>query len=392
MHLVRYSAVAATPDNDALAAACGAPALEDLDRPAAVERPTVAFVMEQHLGHRTYYENVRAHVDDSRFTPVWILVDYSIGRSLARFPIPRQVKAAAAARRSIRRGIRSSAADAHVFNTQVPAALGGRVARSKPYVVITDVTPAQYDRMADGYGHRADRSGPLAWAKHRINRRTFSEAQWCVGWSQWVCDSLVGDYGVAPERTRVIPPGVDTTVWAPGPVVDEARLRLLFVGGDFERKGGQDLLRAFPSLPDDAELVIVTRSAVPGSARVTVINDLTPNDPRLVELYRTANLFVLPTRAETFGIAAAEAAACGLPVVASDVGGMADIVEDGTTGFLMPMEDRAALARALRTLQENPELRRSMGAAGRERAVQRFDAATNGRALTALVAGALDWD
>jgi glycosyltransferase involved in cell wall biosynthesis len=345
--------------------------------------------MEQHLGHRTYYENLRSHLEHVPFTPVWVPIDYSIGPSLARIPIPRGVKAAAAARRSVRRGIRSSAAAAHVFNTQVPAALGGRVARSRPYVVITDVTPAQYDRMAGGYGHRPDRIGPLAWAKYRVNRRTFGEARWCVGWSQWVCDSMVDDYGVAPSRTRVIAPGVDTTVWSPGTAREDGRLRVLFVGADFERKGGEQLLGAFGALSGDAELVIVTRSVVRTSERVRVIGDLVPNDPRLVDLYRSSDVFVLPTRAETFGIAAAEAAAAGLPVVAADVGGMSDIVEHGSTGFLIRVGDESALFQALRTLQQDPQLRRSMGTAGRTRAVRRFDAATNAKALGALVADAL---
>ena len=345
--------------------------------------------MEQHLGHQTYYENLRAHVDESSVDPVWVPVDYSVGRRLARLPLPRSVKAATAARISITRAIRAGHGDVHVFNTQVPASLAGRVARSRPYVVITDVTPLQYDRMAEGYGHKADRSGPVARAKHRINRRTFAQAAWCVGWSQWVCDSIVADYGVPVEHTRVIPPGVDTDVWKPGPSREGEPCRILFVGGDFERKGGPTLLRALGALPADTELVIVTRSKVPGSERVRVINDLSPNDPRLVDLYRSSDVFVLPTRAETFGIAAAEAAACGLPVVAAAVGGLADIVEDGVTGVLLDDADEAALRRTLHAMCDDPELRRSMAGAARRRAVERLDAATNARALMALVSDAV---
>ena len=343
------------------------------------------FAMEQHLGHRTYYENLRAHVDEERFDARWVPIDYVTDGVLASFPMPVSLRAALAARQEVRRGIGTGSADVHVFNTQVPAVLGGRRAWSRPYITITDVTPRQYDRMAAGYGHRADH-GPIGWGKHHLNRHMFAGAAWCVGWSQWACDSFVADYGVPTERTRVIPPGVDTGVWRPGPERDDGGFRLLFVGGEFKRKGGEQLLQAFASLPDDAELTVVTRSEVPRHDRVRVVDDLVPNDPRLVDLYRSSDVFVLPTLAETFGIAAAEAAASGLAVVASDVGGLPDIVEHEVTGYTLPTGDEAALGAALERLRADPELRGRMGRRGREHAERYLDAATNARRLLELVA------
>jgi glycosyltransferase involved in cell wall biosynthesis len=344
----------------------------------------VAFVMEQHLGHRTYYENLRAHIDGSRFRTTWIPIDYSHGRWLSRAPLPGSVKSAVSARRVVRSGVASAGADVHVFNTQVPAVLGGRVARSRPYVVITDVTPKQYDRMAAGYGHRADDNGPVARLKDRLNRRLFADARWCVGWSQWVCDSFVADYDVIPQRTRVVPPGVDIRRWQPGPDRDDGVFRILFVGGDFERKGGHVLLRAAAELPGQVELVIVTRSAVPRTDRVRVLSDLEPNDPRLIELFRSSDVLALPSLAETFGIAAAEAAAAGLPVVASDVGGLPEIVAHDVSGLLVPPGSESALISALRALQDG-DLRRRMSSAARQRAEERLDAAKNVRQLLDLV-------
>ncbi|MFW2335390.1 glycosyltransferase family 4 protein [Ilumatobacter sp.] len=340
--------------------------------------------MEQHLGHRTYYENLKAHVGDDRCDAVWVPVDYTLGDRLERMPLPGSVKAALSARSAVRRGVRSVDADVHVFNTQVPAVLGGRAARSKPYIAITDVTPKQYDRMAAGYDHRPDRAGPVGWAKHQLNLQMFLGASWCVGWSNWACDSMVDDYGVDRARTRAIPPGVDTTVWQPGPERDDGTFKILFVGGDFRRKGGEPLLEAFASLPDDAELTLVTKADVPRTDRVRVIGDLVPNDPRLVELYRTSDVFALPTLAETFGIAAAEAAASGLPVVATDVGGLPDIVCDGVSGFTVPPNDADALATALQRLTDHDE-RRRLGTAARRHAVERLDAATNAHRLMELV-------
>ena len=191
--------------------------------------------------------------------------------------------------------------------------------------------PVQYDAMAAGYEHRADRAGPLRWMKHEWNRRVFAGAAAHAPWSTWVRDSLVADYGVAPERIEVVPPGVDTATWD---VAEhgEGPMRVLFVGGDFASKGGDLLLRAMAAL-DDSELRVVTRSEIERQPRVEAVHGLTPNDPALRELFRTSDVFVLPSRAETFGIAAVEAAAAGLPVVVTNIGGLADLVVDGTTGF-----------------------------------------------------------
>lgn len=348
----------------------------------------VAFAMEQHLGLRTYCDNLRAHVTADDITSIWIPVDYERAGWSARLPRPLSV--AWSGREAVRTGLRDADADVHVFNTQVPAVLGGAVARSRPYVLVTDVTPVEYDRIADGYGHRPDGNGPVARLKHRLNLRTMHEASWCVGWSNRVAASYRDDYGVPDERIRVIPPGVDLEAWQPPETTraDDGTFRMLFVGGDFERKGGEHLLRAFSTLPPGAELVVVTRAEVPATDGVRVVNDLNPNDPELVELYRTSDVFVLPTLAETFGIAAAEAAASGLPVVASDLGGIPDIVLDGTTGSLVPAGDDDALAIALRRLYDAPDLRRSMGRAARRHAESAFDAQRNADSLLDLVRGA----
>ncbi|MDJ0768696.1 MAG: glycosyltransferase family 4 protein [Ilumatobacter sp.] len=351
----------------------------DVSRPAV----PVTIVHEEHLGHRTYAANLRtASLERPDIDAEWVPVRYgSIPSPVDRLPLPASVRAALAGRREVRRGLRDRPADVHMFNTQVPAALGGGLARSKPYVVITDVTPLQYDRMADGYGHRPDRPGPVRWWKHRVNRRVFTEATWCVGWSSWAAGSFVDDYGVDPARVAVIPPGVDTDAWRPPAQRRHTGVRILFVGGEFPRKGGDLLVESLASLPDDVELHLVTKTPVAANDRVRVYDDLGPNDPRLIELFRTSDVFAIPSRAETFGIAAAEASAMALPVVASDVGGFADIVADGETGFIVPHGDGAALTTALRRLVDDPALRRSMGEAARRRAVERFDSRTNAARL-----------
>jgi len=162
-------------------------------------------------------------------------------------------------------------------------------------------------------------------------------------------------------------------------------MRILFVGGDFSRKGGDLLLKSLASLPDDVELTLVTRSPVARGPRIRVFDDLVPNDPRLIELFRSSDMFAIPSRAETFGIAAVEASAMGLPVVASDVGGFRDIVSDGETGLVVGAGDQAALTRALHRLVDDADLRSRFGTAARARVVERFDARKNAARLFSLV-------
>jgi glycosyltransferase involved in cell wall biosynthesis len=163
-------------------------------------------------------------------------------------------------------------------------------------------------------------------------------------------------------------------------------VRILFVGADFERKGGQHVLQAFQKLPHGAaELVLVTRSQVPETPGVRAVHGLQPNSPALISLYQSSDVFVFPSRAEAFGIAAVEASAAGLPVIASGVGGLKDIVDAGKTGLIVSPDDPEELLHALTSLIDDPEQRETMGRAARNRAVQYFDARANANRIIELI-------
>lgn len=339
------------------------------------------FFMEQHIGHRTYYQNLRNFVDaDPELSPTWIEVTYQKADSIwNQLPLlPANIRGTLIGRQQVHQGLKKPIADVALFNTQVPAALAGRNRNKQPYILCTDITPRQYDRMGALYGHHPDRNRLIRYYKHRANVKLFQLATRILPWSTWAANSLQQDYHVEPEKIEVIPPGVDVQRWRPADRDNEGPLRILFIGGDFYRKGGQTLLRAFQQLPPGtAKLILVTRSSLPAQAGVTIYNHMQPNTPELIALCQSCDLFVLPTEAEAFGIAAVEASAVGLPVIATRVGGLEGIVADGETGFLIPAGDYMTLAERICFLIENSNQRQRMKLAARTRAETVFDARKN---------------
>jgi L-malate glycosyltransferase len=99
------------------------------------------------------------------------------------------------------------------------------------------------------------------------------------------------------------------------------------------------------------------------------------NVPNLEEVVGASDLFLLPSEAESFGMAALEALASEVPVIATRAGGLPEVVDDGETGYLLPVGDVDAMAERAVEILSNDELRRRMGRLGRERAIERFDEA-----------------
>ncbi len=350
----------------------------------------MAFLMEQHLGHRTYYQNLRSLISlDPRIEAEWCEITYyQEDSSLDNLPIlPRGVRGTWRGIRQVHQGLGRGNYDAAFFNTQVPAALAFDKLGKLAFVLSTDITPVQYDIMAKAYNHRSDPPGPVRWLKHHINQEVFQSAKQVIAWSASVKRSLEVDYGVDPRQISVIPPGVKLDFWSPGPGrVDQIPLRLLFVGGDFIRKGGDTLLNAFRQLPPGAaELHMVTRQAVEHMPGLFVYHRMTPNSIALRDLYRQCDVYILPSRAEAYGIAAVEALACGLPVIASHVGGLREIVQEGVTGFYISPGDENALTCALQALLEDHQMLASMKKAARMVAEEKYDASKYARQVADLM-------
>lgn len=228
---------------------------------------------------------------------------------------------------------------------------------------------------------------------------------WCakrtevfIPWSHWSNDILVNECGIPQETVQPIHPGLDLELWAAAPptVAAAAKPKILFVGGDFVRKGGDVLLQVFrQQFSDSAELHVVTKE--PPAALLTVslpnvyvYTDLAPNDGRLTQLYAQADLFVLPTTADLSSLACLEAMASSCAVISTGVGGVRDIVRHGETGLAVPVGDASALAVAMRSLLENPTLRHQMGVQGRKLVERDFNAALNVPHMLAVMKEAVD--
>jgi glycosyltransferase involved in cell wall biosynthesis/phosphoheptose isomerase len=198
--------------------------------------------------------------------------------------------------------------------------------------------------------------------------------------------------GAENERVAVVPCGVDLDVFGPdGPAErrDPGLRRLLYVGRLVRRKGVGNAIAALPRLPG-VELVIAGGpprdefGSDPEARRLTGLAERhgvadrvrmrgrVPRE-RLPELIRSADAVVAVPWYEPFGIVPLEAMACGVPVIASAVGGMIDSVVDGQTGVHVPPRDPERLAEAAAELLADPERRRACGLAGAKRARRLYD-------------------
>ena len=291
----------------------------------------------------------------------------------------------------MRRAYREDPPDVLFLHTQMVAVFcHGFMART-PTAVSLDATPKQFLALGPQYGLSSDPDTALERRRDRWYRRAFAASARLFTWSQWAADSLTADYGVPAAKVQVFSPGVDLTQWQPGPPRPaEGPLRLLFVGGDLTRKGGDLLLRwMHEGAPGDCTLDLVTNAPVPPAPRVTVHAGLGPNDPALRALYAQADLFALPTRADTTALVLMEAMASGLPLLTTDIAALPEVLGANTghapAGVLVPPDDYAALSAALARLSQDRPALRAMGQAGRARAEAAFDGPANmAREMAAL--------
>jgi glycosyltransferase involved in cell wall biosynthesis len=276
--------------------------------------------------------------------------------------------------------------DALLFHTQTVSLFAPSAARGGRYVVSLDATPVQVDEMGSWYRHRRS-ARSLEAAKAAWYRHVFRGAAAFVTWSHWAADSLARDYRTAGRPVLVAHPGAGEHFFQiPRPGPSRRRPRILFVGGDFARKGGNDLLAAFAPLATRAELVLVTEQPVAPAPGVTVLHDIRPGTSAQLHAFADADIFCLPTYGDCTPVAIGEAMAAGLPVVTTSVGSNSESLPDAA-GRLVAPGDVVALETALRDLVEDAALRERMSRAARAHAREHMDAARNASRILDLLAG-----
>jgi len=232
----------------------------------------------------------------------------------------------------------------------------------------------------------AFRDGYSKWVPENDQRDKFVEleqglysgAEHIFVASDFVRRHLITDYGISANRITVVSMGVDDFF------IRNMRLELpdlpakrcLFVGYTFDLKGGPDVLKAFylarKRMPD-LELVIVgpNHTAAMDQEGVRYIGAVTDRE-ELLKHYRSADLFILPSRCDSFGFVFLEAMTQGLVCVGTSLNAMPEIIADGETGYIVEPGDHERIAELIVDFYNQPEARISMGHRARERVLERF--------------------
>ncbi|GMV07540.1 MAG: N-acetyl-alpha-D-glucosaminyl L-malate synthase BshA [Gemmatimonadota bacterium] len=225
-----------------------------------------------------------------------------------------------------------------------------------------------------------------------ITRFSILRSQGLTAVSEFLKEETVRDFEVPAERIDVIPNFIDTDVWRPGK--EPCHRSTLAPGGEkivmhisnFRPvKRVEDVVEVFARISRkvDARLVLVGDG--PERPRALDRAEELGVRPRILflgkhasvdELLACADLFLLPSENESFGLAALEAMACGAPVVASDTGGIPEVVTHGETGYLFAPGSVAEMAEAGTAILTDPALWTRLSQAGRQVAVERFSASS----------------
>jgi len=268
-------------------------------------------------------------------------------------------------------------------------ALAFRLARAllslRPDIVHTHLVHADvYGVLAPGTRivstkHNPDpfRAGAFRFAERALTAR----ASRVIAISEAVRRFCVEQVGLPPAKVVLVPYGLDALpgAWAENPPLDLAFPLLLAVSRLAQQKGLDTAIRALAAVPGATLLVLgegPERAALESLASSLGVRVLLPGRVGdVAALYRRADLLVHPARWEGFGLAMLEAMLAGKPVVAARAGSAPELVVDGQTGLLVPVDDARALARAVNELLADPERAAELGRAGLERARSEFSVA-----------------
>ena len=295
------------------------------------------------------------------------------------------------ATRRIRAILTSERIDVLHFHRQSTAYASVGIMRRVPSIVSIDCTQDAVIGVAESaferwtYGANAALDGAILRAASAI-----------VSTSDWAADCVRRRYPDCTTPVHVMPTPVQLRFFDERWIEERSTRarsgvppRVLFMGGDFIRKGGGDLLAAWTAggFHRYATLDIVTDWPLDVShiRAARVIRHIDAYSPEWCQLWRTADIFVLPSRSEAFANVFQEAAAAGLPSIGARVDAVTEIIVDGLSGIVVPPRDPQALSEALGTLILSPDLRQQYGRAARTRILTRANPDAYRRRLVAII-------
>ena len=370
------------------------------------KNPQILSIMENYMGHRTYGDLMREYFNKTSSCNVdfyWYNEERELRtrilNRLLSFKFPNEwiqnqnldfnrfrimTGIAYMVKRLVARKLSQGDYSVLHLHTQLIALLSVDFMKNLPTVVSIDLTGVQASQEKTEPSFRWTHTPNVL-----LEKRVYEAAARIITTSEFARKSVIEDYNIDSKKVKVIPyvvkielfSSIDRSKKAP-----KTRYSILFVGGDFKRKGGEDVLEVFlTAFSDLAELHLVTYTPVECQhPHVHIHRDIRAYSPEWLNLYSQADVFVMPTYADAFATVFLEAMAAGLPVIASQLPQIYEVVSDGETGFLVPSGDRHALAYKIRYLIENPILGRQMGEKGRRVAEQKFNAQTNFQTLESI--------
>ena len=280
-------------------------------------------------------------------------------------------------------------AHSHTWYANLAGHLGGLL-HGIPHVVTTHSLEPQRPWKAEQLGGGYALS---SWAE----KVSIEGAAAVIAVSEGMRADVLSNYpAVDPAKVHVIYNGIDAEQYSPDPAtdvlerygVDTSKPSVVFVGRITRQKGVPVLLRAAAHLDPEVQLVLCAGAPdTPelGAEVAGLVEELRKtragviwlsgmlSKREVIQLLSHSTLFACPSVYEPLGIVNLEAMACGTAVVASEVGGIPEVVADGETGLLVPPDEPEALAESINALTRDRDRAKAMGTAGRERAQSQFD-------------------
>lgn len=379
---------------------------ELLDKPRH-SPPKILSLMEEHMGHGTYGNLLREGFAKSTETKVdfyWYPEERELDTKFLRwllslsFPniwiqkqnldirrLRAQLSYAYMTRKLAVKKLKQYSYSALHFHTYILAFLSVDLMNKLPSIVSLDMTTSQA---------AFEQTDPNFMWTYRPNillgKKVFQAAKGIVTRSEWGRQSVIRDYNIEPEKVQVIYPGVDLNKLTPAEKIKDAQkpFNILFIGTDFQRKGGEDVVEVFlDRFTDQAELNLVTNASINYQhPRIKIHRNVKAYTPEWLNLYHQADVFVMPTHFEGFGWVFLEAMAASLPVIATNINAIPEMVTHGETGFLIQPGDRSNLATHLQYLIDNPNLARKMGVKGLKKVENNFNAQIHCQTLANMFA------